>query len=111
MASKTIVLCTDDIDGTEDATEVSFGLEGTEYAIDLSKSNADVLRQALAPFIEKARKKSVKKSVKTATTKRSRGSGAKNLAEIRKWGKENGFKLNDRGRIPAEVMKAYDSMG
>jgi nucleoid-associated protein Lsr2 len=35
---------------------VRFGLDGTEYEIDLNKKNAAALRKNLAPFVEHARK-------------------------------------------------------
>ena len=34
--------------------------------------------------------------------------GNKDTAEIRKWAKENGYSVNDRGRVPAEIREAYE---
>ena len=55
MAKTTIIKLTDDIDGTEASESLTFALEGKTYEIDLSKKNATALREALAPYIDRAR--------------------------------------------------------
>jgi hypothetical protein len=62
MASRTIVLLEDDIDGSKADETIEFGIDGTTYAIDLSDSNAKKLRGALDGYISKARKVSGKRS-------------------------------------------------
>ena len=54
MARTIITTITDDIDGATDATTITFGLDGVAYSIDLGSKNEKKLRDALAPFIEKA---------------------------------------------------------
>jgi hypothetical protein len=58
MAQTVVVQLTDDIDGGEADETISFSLSGRTYEIDLSMKNAERLRDAFAPFIEKARKTS-----------------------------------------------------
>jgi len=55
MAQTVIVKLTDDIDGGDADETVTFALNGQRYEIDLNQNNAKMLREALAPFIEKAR--------------------------------------------------------
>lgn len=55
MAQNLIVQLTDDIDGGEADETICFALNGKNYEIDLNAKNADKLREAFAPFIEKAR--------------------------------------------------------
>jgi len=55
MAQTVIVKLTDDIDGGDADETVTFALNGQKYEIDLNESNAKMLREAFAPFIEKAR--------------------------------------------------------
>ncbi|MCW8220116.1 Lsr2 family DNA-binding protein, partial [Streptomyces griseolus] len=47
-----------------------------------------------------------------AATGRGKGrattGGNKDTAEIRKWARENGHNVNDRGRVPAEIREAYE---
>ena len=102
MARRTIIV--DDIDGSEDAREVTFSLDGDTWRIDLSERNRQRLREALGEFIESA--------VKVSGTRASRASStaapAVDLADVREWARANGYEVSDRGRIPKHVMEAYD---
>jgi hypothetical protein len=104
VAQKVIIQLTDDIDGSEAVETVSFGLDGTTYEIDLNKKNAAALRDAVAPYVGNARK--------VSGTRRRRASSAAALGpsarEVRDWARSNGFKVPDRGRIPAEVRAAFE---
>ena len=48
MAQQVNVKFVDDLDGSDAAATVSFGLDGTVYEIDLSDDNAAKLRDSLA---------------------------------------------------------------
>lgn len=56
MAQKVFVSLVDDIDGSEADETVEFGLDGVNYEIDLSAENAEELRDALAQYVEHARR-------------------------------------------------------
>ena len=58
MAQKIQTLFIDDIDGGEAEGTVRFGLDGTDYEIDLSAKNAAALRKALAKYIDSGRRTS-----------------------------------------------------
>ncbi|MGX1491238.1 hypothetical protein RKD41_003497 [Streptomyces tendae] len=58
MAQKVVVTLFDDIDGSEAAETIAFGLDGKSYEIDLNEANAKKLRKALAPYVEAGRKRS-----------------------------------------------------
>ncbi|MCI0140220.1 histone-like nucleoid-structuring protein Lsr2 [Arthrobacter sp. KN11-1C] len=103
MAQKVKIILVDDLDeGSADET-VRFGLDGVSYEMDLSSANAGKLRDALAPFVAKARKTS------TGRATRSRVASGRNQdsAQIRQWARENGYTVNSRGRIQAEIQEAY----
>lgn len=103
MAQKVKIILVDDLDeGVADET-VRFALDGVTYEMDLSSGNASNLRTALEPFIAKARKTS------TGRPARGRGAAARNQdsAKIRQWARENGYTVNSRGRIQAEIQEAY----
>ncbi|WP_067462523.1 histone-like nucleoid-structuring protein Lsr2 [Actinomadura macra] len=106
MAQKVEVLLVDDIDGGEADETVSFSLDGTTYEIDLSKKNAAKLRTGLEPFVAGARKarKTTGRAGRTRTT-----NSRERSAEIREWAKSNGIKVNERGRIPANVIEKYEA--
>ena len=109
MAEHVTITRLDDIDESVDAETVHFAYKGANYEIDLAEKNAAKLDEAIAPFIEKARKVSrPAKAGRSAGKSTSKRSAAKEeLAAAREWGRGNGFKVNDRGRISAEVMDGY----
>jgi hypothetical protein len=106
MASIVSVVVSDDIDGSEGAETVTFGVDGVTYEIDLSEQNRAKLAAAMAPFIGAARKVSVRRP----RTGASRQAAARvDRAEIRAWAKEQGLQVSERGRISAEIMQEYEA--
>jgi hypothetical protein len=55
VATQTQWLLVDDLDGSHPATTVEFGIDGRQYAIDLSTEHAAQLRAVLGEFIAAAR--------------------------------------------------------
>jgi hypothetical protein len=109
MAQKVTVLLVDDIDGGSADETVSFSLDGVSYEIDLSTKNAKAFRDSLAQYVGTARRVGGRSSGGRATRSARRGRGGDNrTAEIREWARKNGHKVNERGRIPATVVEAYD---
>ncbi|MCA4134490.1 Lsr2 family protein [Arthrobacter sp. M4] len=103
MAQKVKIILVDDMDEGQADETVRFGLDGASYEMDLSTSNASKLRTALEPFIAKARKTS---GGRTTRTKVAAGRN-QDSAKIRQWARENGYTVNSRGRIQAEIQEAY----
>ena len=56
MAQKVQTLFIDDIDGSAAEGTVRFGLDGSEYEIDLNAEHAKQLRDALAAYIRAGRR-------------------------------------------------------
>lgn len=106
MAQKVQVLLVDDIDGGEADETVTFGLDGKAYEIDLTTANADKLRAALEEFVKKGRRTGGRAS--GTGRKAARAAGGFDTAAIRAWAKEQGYTVNDRGRVPADIREAYE---
>lgn len=106
MAQKVITLLTDDLNGGEADQTVLFALDGKSYEIDLNDENAAELREKLAPFVGVARKTS---SGPRAVRRMGSSKPAQDLGAVRAWARENGYEVNDRGRVPATIMKAYEA--
>lgn len=107
MVQRTVVLLEDDIDGSDADESVTFALDGVTYEIDLTAENAETLREVFYGYIRQARKVGKGRPARKTTVSAS-GSGA-TAAEIRVWGRENGYTVPDRGRIPADVRAAFDA--
>ena len=109
MAQRVEIILEDDFDGTKADETVLFGLDGAEYEVDLSSDNAQVLRDALAPWVGVARRTGGRRKRATASAPRAAESaGGANTSDIRAWAQENGHEVSSRGRISAEVREAYD---
>jgi hypothetical protein len=106
MAQKVNIILVDDLDGGSADENVKFGLDGVNYEIDLSGANASELRSSLERFIGAARKASGGTG-RTARTKAPTGGRSHDSAQIRQWARENGYTVNSRGRIQAEIQEAY----
>ena len=104
MAQRTQVLLIDDLDGGEAAGTVRFGIDGTEYEIDLSAAHSEELRQALERYVAHARRAGG--TAKSAARGR-RGSAAIDTAQVREWAKGQGIEVKDRGRVPAGIVEQY----
>jgi hypothetical protein len=101
----------DDLDGEAADETVEFGIDGKNYEIDLSKENAETLRDALASFVASARRAGGRRrggagAAAAAPARRPSIDREQNQA-IREWARKRGMKVSDRGRIPAEVLEAY----
>jgi hypothetical protein len=115
VAQKVTVTLVDDLDGTdsEDVVTVEFSLDGVVYQIDLNEQNADNLRDTFADYVAAARRTD-------GRAKRQAGEPAKAMARppapmdreqakaIRDWARKNGHEIADRGRIPVNVVEAYN---
>ncbi|MCG7210144.1 histone-like nucleoid-structuring protein Lsr2 [Streptomyces arenae] len=104
MAQQTIIQLLDDLDGSEASETIVFGLDGKTYEIDLNDKNATKLRKALEPYVGKGRKTNQGRGSKRTSAGRVADS---DTAQIRAWAKENGYEVNDRGRVPADIKEAY----
>jgi hypothetical protein len=107
MAKQTTVTITDDLDGSSNAKEVSFSLDGRTWTIDLSAKNRAALEKALKPYIAKATEQGRAKTRRKAARSSSRSKSRADLAAVREWAKNNGHQVSDRGRISTRVQEAY----
>ncbi|MEU7282971.1 Lsr2 family protein [Streptomyces sp. NPDC045431] len=107
MAQKVQVLLVDDLDGGEADETVTFALDGKTYEIDLTTANADKLRSLLEPYTKSGRRTGGRAAGGRGKGRVAAG-GSPDTAKIRAWAKENGYNVNDRGRVPAEIRKAYE---
>jgi hypothetical protein len=94
----------DDLDGGPAEETIHFQLGAHEYEIDLNAVNAGRFRAQMAPFVSHARKAGRGRSRAARSTSVRRRS-----ADIRKWAKERGMPVSDRGRIPASVLEQYET--
>lgn len=108
MAQKVQVVLVDDLDGGTADETITFAVDGVSYEIDLSTANAAQLRDAFAAWVGHARRVGGRTRTVRRGTGTARAAGGQSAA-IREWARANGFTVNERGRIPAEVKAAFDA--
>ena len=116
--TKTIITCDlhDGDDGTQEVEEIAFSLDGQAYEIDACAEHAAEMREDFARYVGAARK--AERGTGGGVARRARGSsrpaqssgGSADSDEIqamREWGRANGFKVSERGRLSAALVEAY----
>ncbi|MEU1686069.1 Lsr2 family protein [Micromonospora sp. NPDC005707] len=110
MAKQIIHKLVDDLDGGDADETVKFALDGVQYEIDLSASNAEKLRDVFAQYIANGTKVGRGGVVVGGRAARGRGGATADREQnkaIRTWAKNNGKDISDRGRIPQEIVDEY----
>ena len=106
MAQKVQTLFVDDLDGSEAEGTVRFGLDGTEYEIDLNAEHAQALRNALAQYVSAGRRAGGGARRQSRGGRRASANGV-NSTEVREWARAQGMEVKDRGRVPAELVVKF----
>lgn len=106
MAQRVQIQYVDDLDGSEAKETIAFTVDGVSYEIDLSEQNAQSLRDSLKVYTEKARRTGGRKATSGKST-RAPSSPSDESKAIREWAQNNGYQVSGRGRISAEIRKAY----
>jgi len=106
MAQKVLVtsLCDLPHDGAEidAANRIEFGWGGLSYELDSCDSHAKEITGEFEGLIASARQVSAKRPPLKRTTKTR-----KHDAAVREWAAAMGYKISDRGRIPAHILSDY----
>lgn len=117
MGTRYITQKFDDLDGTvvpdEELETIRFSIDSDQYMLDLTREHAAQLRGALSPFVEKAQRSGLKARVASTSTAKSTATKDKNrtqeLNKIREWANKNGYKVSARGRVPQDIVDAYEA--
>ena len=108
MAQKVqvMLLCDLDDNNVDAAETLQFSLGNTAYEVDVCAKHAQQIRDGLEPFVTQARKV----SAASGGRRRQRTAGSRQeTASIRSWAKDRGIQVNERGRIPASVVREYEA--
>lgn len=112
MAQKVQTILVDDIEGT-DITDggqtVQFAIDGVSYEIDLSDENAAKMRESFQFYTGHARRVAGRRQSQPARGAATAGADKEQLAAIRRWARDNGHAVSDRGRIKREIIEAFEA--
>ena len=99
----------DDLDGSPNASSVSFYMpDGRRVTVDLSPSHMASFRQTLGGIERKLEKYATAGTIEDAIPRPRRLGKQAHAQRIRKWAMDNGIDVRDRGRIPIEVVDAFN---
>lgn len=105
--AENVVATFDDIDGSEAVERVRFALDGVSYQIDLSEENARALRMVLTKYTRKARRVGGARPMRSGNGAVPSPQDPEVNQRIRKWARQQGWDVSDRGRLPRSVIEAY----
>jgi hypothetical protein len=104
---KAVVSLIDDLDGSEADVTVTFGYQGQEYEIDLNQEHATEMRNTLGTYAAHARAVRAQRQHGGRGPRRTAASRQRS-AQMRAWATQHGFAIKERGRVPVEVVEAYE---
>ena len=115
MAQRVQVLLVCDVheDDTPGTQTVTFALEGATYEIDLCEQHVEELHKSFGAFVGAARRTGGRgrpsgRAAAPASGRRG-GTDRQRTQEIRQWARANNLSVNERGRIPAEIVAQFES--
>jgi hypothetical protein len=113
MAVRKIFRLVDDIDGSDAAESVYFILSGRCYQVDLSEENFRQAREHLKIYLQAGRL--VDYPVQAGDSPAGRAiadaESTPTSRDIRRWAREVGVVVCDRGAIPKALIAAYHNDG
>jgi hypothetical protein len=117
MAQRTIVQLTDDLDGKSipdgKGETIRFGLDRTDYEIDLTDKNAKALREVIGKYVAAARRTGSNSRGTARGAGSRRGTGPNSTGRdydpkaVRAWAESQGIEVSQRGRVPADLIARY----
>ena len=102
------IIRTDDLDGSDNASEVVFSFDGVTYRVDLAPHNYAKLKSALTLYMEKATNDKPKPEPKT----KAAADHDYDPAAVRLWAAETGATwkgrpVSSKGRVPQQIVDEY----
>ena len=102
---KKVVVLVDDRDGSVAKQTISFAFKGVSYEIDLSDQNAEQFERDMSPWISAARRVGGRLNSRRSTPC---GDAEAKSVRVRRWAREKGIELSDRGRIPSVIIEQFE---
>ncbi len=111
MAQKIQVMLVCDMcaDGKAGTDTIGFGIDGSNYEIDLCDKHAKGLRDAVSSYVGSARRASGGRRGRRSSSRPGGAADRQRTQDIRAWARKKGLKVSERGRISADIVSQYES--
>ncbi len=109
-------------EGVDSIEEAQFSYDGYSYMLDLCSLHAEEFHNTIQALIASSTDRSrvaVSRRARSGTSSEHPGAmtasrptarrDKEQIGAIREWANANGYKVSNRGRIPAEVEEAYNA--
>lgn len=108
MAQIVKTILVDDLHGGPATDTVTFGLDGNTFRMDLNADNAALIRTQIGYWAAKAQRVS-------GASRNARAGALRSdpdvTAAARKWARDNGYDVADKGRLPGNIRAAFEAAG
>lgn len=100
-----------DLSGDEgDVETISFGLDGTDYDVDLTPSEAAKLRDTMHVYVSNGRRRVKYQPASFPSSKpKTRKRDPEQIRAMKDWLRANGYEFPSRGRIGKDLEEAYNT--
>lgn len=101
---------------SEGVVTVEFGYDGTTYDVELCPVHVEEYRTWMQKYLGNAAPKPTLLGKRPSAGHRlspsvsSGVTGAADTAAVRAWAREQGYQVNERGRISADIVSAYQAL-
>jgi hypothetical protein len=115
MAERIYVQVVDDIDGKVlregEGETIHFSVDGVSYEIDLSVKHAREFRKSMSPYTSSATRINGKRRGGKTSSHQEKPTRIDPFQSkhIRQWANANGYSIGKKGRIPTNVLNAYNA--
>lgn len=115
MAQSTQVVLTCDVhEGFAEAVDtVTFTVEGKSYECELCEPHLAEFHEAMEDWSSHSRPTRAARASQSASSRagrrRSGPSGGPPPSEVRAWARSQGLEVSTRGRVPAELLAAFEA--
>ncbi|MDQ6840580.1 MAG: Lsr2 family protein, partial [Actinomycetota bacterium] len=92
---------------------VTFAVEGTSYECELCEPHLAEFREAMEVWSSHSRTARTARASQGASSRAGRRrtltNGAPSPSEVREWARSQGLEVSTRGRVPAELLAAFEA--
>jgi hypothetical protein len=92
---------------TDDVQNIQISLDGTNFEIDRSATNAAPAVGKLARYVEHGTKVTPQKTRRSQRVVKPPVSGRDQVQAVRDWARQNGYTVSARRRIPKSIQDAF----
>ena len=113
QVSQVVLTCDVHEGDAEAADTVTFAVEGTSYECELCEPHLAEFHEAMEVWSSHSRPARTARASQSASSRaprrRTETNSAPSPSEVREWARSQGLEVSSRGRVPAELLAAFEA--